>query len=155
MSSCSSAYASSNKTARFNVEAAMLLAALLTVLWLRLALPAINFGVIDFGAVGPVHRPGMTMTTTAATATATTIERHEMSDTGVFTHSQLPTDQRCRDTMPGCNTYLQGLCPFAPVFVVTNCTGFVSPWLVQAAPPPLAADDLSPLGRAPKIPPRP
>lgn len=126
---------------RFNGEAAMLLAALFAVVWLRLALPAINFGQpIMHGMHGA-----------DAMASMMQLEDHAAA----ATDSQTPSDQRCRDTMPGCDSYLQGLCPFAPVFLVTGCASFSAPLLPQAAPPFISADDRSPPGSALKIPPRP
>lgn len=118
----------------------MLLAALFVVVWLRLALPVLNFGQPMVHVMNDVR------------ATSTMMQH---MDDAVATDTHLPKDQRCRETMPGCDAYLQGLCPFAPVFVLTGCASIVSPWLAQAAPPPLAADDLSPPGSGPKIPPRP
>lgn len=137
----SSAYARSNKTDRFNGEVVMLLAALFAVVWLRLALPTINFGQM--------------MPHVMSRADAVSSISREIADSAVLANSQMATDQRCRDMMPGCDTYLQGLCPFAPVFVVTSCASHAAPVLTQAAPAPISADDLSPPGRALKIPPRP
>lgn len=125
----------------FKWEAVMLLAAVFTIVWLRLALPALNFG---FGQPMPHMRVG---------ADTMTSMPQQMDDSASLTYSHSPTDQHCRETMPGCNAYLQGLCSFVPIFVATRCESLALPLLVQVTPPITSADDLSPPVSAPRFPP--
>lgn len=119
---------------------ALLLMALFALLWLRLALPAINFGQMSLHAM---HVGG-------AMATMS----QPMEEATAASTPDLPTDRRCREAMPGCDVYLQGLCSLAPGFVLATCEALIAPATAQAAPPIVTARDLSPLRNTPKQPPR-
>lgn len=137
-----------NATTRLNSEVVLLLIGMMAVVLLRLALRVIGFSQMTM-------TPEMTVPVNATYAmSAKSLEMTDRADHAILTQVNSASNPHCRDTMPGCDAVLQGVCSFSPAFVVSSCAAFAEPPQAHSALLPISADDLSPLGRAPKIPPR-
>ena len=117
----------------------MLLLACVATFMLRLAAPDMGLGQ---------------MSKTMGGADMTATHMHGMTERVVTLSSSDAPEQRCKSMLSGCATTL-GMCPFASVFVMFTGIALISPAQLQFSLAQLAADDLSPLGSVPRIPPRP
>lgn len=116
----------------FRLETARLLAGVLAAVLLRLVLPAVSTGQMD--AMADMSRA--------------------MSERPALTHIETTSGPHCADTLPSCEISQQGVCSLSSPIVVSVCTPFVTPAQVHSTPAALSADDLSPLRKVPRIPPR-